>query len=974
MNKKLTSILTSALLLFSAVLPAAAVQEDDRSVPVRQMEYLDRGAVAVRVSGGVYLSWRLLGTENYNTAFDVYRGNSRIATVADSTNYTDYDGTNESTYTVVPAGAERSQGKTVSVWQEQYITIPLEVPAGGTSREGWEYTYSPNDAACADVDGDGEYEIILKWDPSNSFDSGDAKHNDTSGNVYIDAYKLDGTKLWRIDLGVNIPAGAHFTQLAAYDFDLDGKAELAIKTAPGSRDGLGRYVSEASSIEAIRNTDNSRDYRNQSGRALDGDEYYTVFQGDTGEALDTVYYPHPRGTIDEWGDGWGNKSERYLAAVAYLDGIHPAMVTWRGYYDKTTAAAYHLTDKKLVQIADFNTDVYQGAFSDKRLTGNGNHNLTVADVDNDGRDEILCGAIALEYWKDDFSVLWCSEKGHGDALHLGDYDPEHQGMEYFSVQESAPYGMTLYDAASGNTLFHQDAGGDTGRGMMANVGYGNGYFDLWGAGVFTSYGQKDVQAAGFQPDSTNFRIFWDENTYDELLDGTGYENTQFKISGKKGRIASLRNCATINSSKNNPCLQADLFGDWREEIVARTGEGENQSLLIYTTTIPTEHKLYTLMHDSAYRMQVAAQNVGYNQPPHISYFINEEKDEKDMREYAAYIKTVYNGVTAVRTENIVKPSGEPEDASVLYTQNLLSVPSGGLNSRADTVEEIPDCSVADFGSGTNRIKPYAALDGWGYMHYGYKGALTRSRQTTAVVEGTSNTIYVQGVGNSGCNGAVSFIPANRDGLRMPAKGALVYEFDTVVEVTGGNKGGSPKLGFTSAADGSTVSSAGEITLEAAVGEVKTYQTVMEYNLDNHTYTITVDGEKKAEGSSDHITGIYAQAIDQYIRIGIANMRLTATNPIEPSENYPYSILSHSVAENQINYTIYHNGEGGQAKLMVCAYDENNMPVQIKMKELAPAGKGSFETGIDGFGKVQGVIKAFIWDGMNPLCEVYEVSP
>lgn len=672
MKRKTVAFITAAATA-AAFLPSAVTATAE--YPLTQMEYLDRGTVAVQTSDGVYLSWRLLGTENYDTAFDIYRDGTYIATVRDSTNYKDTEVGGQ--YTVVPAGAAVSEGKAAAVNSEQYMTIPLDVPEGGISLDNEEYTYSPNDVTPADVDGDGEYELILKWEPSNSFDSGkNAKHN---GNVYIDCYKLSGEKLWRIDMGININAGAHFTQMAAYDFDLDGKAELALKTAPGTVDGTGQYVSQASLIEEIRNTDDTADLRcaeygsDTGGRVMSGDEYYTVFEGDTGAALDTIYYPHPRGTVYEWGDGWGNRSERYLSAVAYLDGVTPSMITWRGYYAKTTAAAYDLVDKRLVQVADFDTSVS----GYEQFAGNGNHNITVGDADNDGRDEIFCGSLVLD---DDFSVLWCSGRGHGDALHLADYDPEHEGLEYFSVHEDYSGGvitgsttgndgkqhlggMTLYAAENGEELYHVDSGGDTGRGMMANVGYSDGYFDFWGAGTYTSYGGTDISKASIYTASTNQRIFWDGDVYDELLDGTGSKNTWIAIDGYGGRVSTLKNVLTNNDTKNNPCLIADLFGDWREEVVARSTD--NKALIVYTTTIPTENKLYTLMHDRTYRMQVACQNAGYNQPPHIGYYINNENDENDMREYAAYIKTVHNGVTETRTEDLPPDpveSDEPEES------------------------------------------------------------------------------------------------------------------------------------------------------------------------------------------------------------------------------------------------------------------------------------------------------------------------
>ena len=601
----------------------------------RTMEYLDRGTVAVSVPEGVYLSWRLLGTEKFDTAFSVYRNGEKIAEVADSTNYCDEDGSPQDLYSVLAEGQTESGSRTVSVWKDRALSIPVEAPEGGVGPDGEAYGYTANDAACADLDGDGEYEIILKWDPSNSFDSGEEGR--ISGNVFIDAYKLSGERLWRMDLGINIPAGAHFTQIAAFDFDQDGKAELAFKTAPGTKDGTGRYVAEASLEEAIRNADNTEDLRHKEdggesfGRALSGDEYYTVFQGDTGAALDTVYYPHPRGTVEEWGDDRGNRSERYLAAVAFLDGEHPCAVTWRGYYGKTTAAAYRLIDKRLVLEAEFDSSE-----AGTEYEGQGNHSLSAADVDSDGKDEILCGSLALD---DDFFFFLCSGRGHGDAQHLADYDPKNPGMEYFSVHESEPFGMTLYNAKNGKELFHQDGTEDTYRGMMAHTGYTDGYFEMWGAGEFASYGKTRIEAADFTPDSQNFRIFWDGDLLDDLLDGVSEEGEcPVRISNRDGLIEILPDGLTNNGTKNNVCLCADLFGDWREEIVVRSDDG--RSLLIYTTVIPTEHRLVTLMHDSAYRLQAALQNVGYNQSAHLGYYVSDKPDKRDRRETACRVRTV----------------------------------------------------------------------------------------------------------------------------------------------------------------------------------------------------------------------------------------------------------------------------------------------------------------------------------------------
>ena len=617
-----------------------------------QMEYLDRGTVAVKIEDGVFLSWRLLGTEDYHSGFRIYRNGSQIGQVTNTSNYIDTEGSKSDCYVVVSAEESIEEGKSVSVWDDACLRIPLDVPEGGISLDGEEYSYTANDATCADLDGDGEYEIILKWDPSNSFDSGLAARH--SGNVYIDAYKLSGKMLWRIDLGVNVSAGEHFTQLSAYDFDLDGKAELALKTAPGSLDGTGRYVSESSELPVIQQIDNLLDYRAETptkqdiygGRVLFGDEFLTIFDGQTGKAKDTVFYPFSRGSIKEWGDNWGNRSERYLQAVAYLDGTTPHLIVWRGYYAKTTAAAYRLEAGRLVRTAAFDsTKSISEAYN-----GQGNHNLIVADVDQDGRDELICGSIVLD---DDLTVLWCSGRGHGDAAHLADYDPLHEGMEYFSVHETAPYGMTVYDAANGKELFHLNADCDTGRGMMAHAGFAEGYYEIWATkshdktlpgnliGTYASFGGLNFRKENFPAEPPNFRIFWNGDLYDELLNGDGTEESPVCITGRDGTIDVFSDTLTNNGTKQNVCLTADLFGDWREEFVARSQDGKQ--LLIYTSVIPTGEKLYTLMHDRAYRMQVASQNAGYNQPPHIGYYVSDDFDVYDSRETACNIRTVYQG-------------------------------------------------------------------------------------------------------------------------------------------------------------------------------------------------------------------------------------------------------------------------------------------------------------------------------------------
>ncbi|MCQ2103392.1 MAG: hypothetical protein MJY98_09240, partial [Fibrobacter sp.] len=373
----------------------------------RQMEALDRGLVAVKTGNGVFLSWRVLGTDGNATGFNLYRDGAKIASFDGkaASNYTDAQGTAASKYYVRPVvnGVEKSSDKTVSVWGEQKLTINLDRPAGGS-----DYTYSPNDIAVGDVDGDGEYELILKWDPSNSKDN---SQKGKTGNVYVDCYKFSGKKLWRIDLGVNIRAGAHYTQILVGDYDSDGKAEVAMKTAPGTKDGSGKYISKGA---AAGETNHTKDYRNSNGYVLSGNEYLTLFNGETGVEMATVNFNPARGTVSSWGDSYGNRVDRFLATNAYLDGQKPSMVFQRGYYTRMAVTAYDWDGTTLSQRW-----YYNAATKGSECYGMGNHNISAGDVDGDGFDEIIEGACAIDH---NGKFMYRTGKGHGDAMHLGDLD------------------------------------------------------------------------------------------------------------------------------------------------------------------------------------------------------------------------------------------------------------------------------------------------------------------------------------------------------------------------------------------------------------------------------------------------------------------------------------------------------------------------------------------------------------------------
>uniref|UniRef100_UPI00403F311E rhamnogalacturonan lyase n=1 Tax=Paenibacillus sp. Y5S-9 TaxID=3122489 RepID=UPI00403F311E len=593
------SLLSSALLVTSFGLGNTSVTH---AAGARQMEYLDRGVVAVKTGTGVFVSWRLLGTEGSNVSFNVYRDGTKVnaTPITNSTNLQDASGTSSSKYTVraVVSGAEQAASAAASVWGNNYLSVPLSVPAGGTTPDGVAYTYSANDASAGDLDGDGEYELIVKWDPSNSKDNSQSGY---TGEVFIDAYKLNGTRLWRISLGKNIRAGAHYTQFMVYDLDGDGKAEVAMKTADGTKDGTGVVIGDA-----------SKDYRNSSGYVLSGPEFLTVFNGQTGKALSTVNYEPARGNVSDWGDNYGNRVDRFLAAIAYLDGERPSLVMARGYYTRTVLVAYNWRNGQLTKqwTFDSNTSGNSG------YAGQGNHNLSVADVDGDGKDEIVYGAMAVD---DNGKGLYTTGLHHGDAMHLSDLDPDRPGLEVFQVHETpSNAGVEFRDAGTGQLIWGVKTTKDIGRGMAADIDPRYKGAEVWADGsLYTAKGQK---LGTTLPSSTNFGIWWDGDLLRELLDSNRIDKWNY-ANNTTVNLLTASGVSSNNGTKSTPNLQADLFGDWREEVVWRTND--SSALRIYTTTAITDKRIYTLMQDPVYRLGIAWQNVAYNQPPHTGFYLGE---------------------------------------------------------------------------------------------------------------------------------------------------------------------------------------------------------------------------------------------------------------------------------------------------------------------------------------------------------------
>jgi len=578
----------------------------------RKMEKLNRGLIAVKVGTGYFLSWRLFGTDTSSTAFNVYKGTTKLNAnpITASTTYTDNAATT-GIYTVkkVVGGVETETSEEAKVYANNYFTIPLQRPASGTTPDTVAYTYTPNDCSVGDVDGDGEYEIILKWDPSNSKDNSQSGY---TGDVYLDAYKFNGTHLWTIDLGKNIRAGAHYTQFMVYDLNSDGKAEVVCKTAPGTIDGTGGFLSKGPAA-----TDNdAADYRNTSGYILTGPEYLTVFNGQTGAEMATVNYNPPRGTVADWGDTYGNRVDRFLACIAYLDGVHPSVVMCRGYYTRMVLVAWDWNGTALTQRWIFDTN---NGYSNYMTEGN--HNLSVADVDGDGKDEIIYGPAAFDH---DGTPMYTTGLKHGDAMHVSDLDPDRPGMEVWDVHEDKVDTMKsseLHDAKTGEIIFGLPANTDVGRGLAADIDATHRGFELWSSSSNGVYSCKGTQISTVTP-SVNFRIYWDGDLQDELLDGTKLDKWTGNGTSRLATFYNFDNAKEINGTKANPCLQADLFGDWREELIYYNSV-TNADLIVFTSTIATTNRLYTLMHDPQYRESVAWQNVAYNQPPYLSFYIGD---------------------------------------------------------------------------------------------------------------------------------------------------------------------------------------------------------------------------------------------------------------------------------------------------------------------------------------------------------------
>ncbi len=683
------------LTLALAALPACS--QPRYNLNTIQMERLDRGVVAVRTADGkVAVTWRTLLSDAKGEPFDVFRDGKKLndaPLTSGGTFFTDSTATpgQAATYEVRGGGVDGKYTLDADA-PVGYLPIALQKPDDGYTPDGRKYSYTANDASVGDVDGDGQYEIILKWDPSNAHDNA---HAGFTGNTLFDCYRLDGTHLWRIDMGSNIRSGAHYVPFIVYDLDGDGRAELIVRTADGTIDGKGQAIGDpeadwreeadsalahfeenriAMEKETAENErrrqeweqmrregrmperpqrDRRRPERNNrnagynewiAGRIISGPEYLTVFNGLTGEAMATVGYIPERGDVNDWGDSHGNRSDRFLAAVGYLDGQHPSAIFCRGYYGRSVIVAWDWDGHELKQRWTFDTN--NPEWSD--YAGQGNHNLRVADVDGDGCDEITYGSMAVD---NDGRGLYNTRMGHGDAIHLTVFDPTSDKLQVWDCHENKRDGSDFRDAATGEVLFQIKSQTDVGRCMAADIDPTNPGLEMWSSdshGIRNIKGElvlpKNKQAQGDSQNGdeanddtalyiggmrlpTNSAVWWDGDLLREMLDHAQVTKYDWETGGMT-LLTKFEGCQFNNGTKSNPCLSADLLGDWREEVLTRTND--SKELRLYISTCPTDYRINCLMQDIPYRLGVALENVGYNQPPHTGFYLGPDKSAREF--------------------------------------------------------------------------------------------------------------------------------------------------------------------------------------------------------------------------------------------------------------------------------------------------------------------------------------------------------
>ncbi|GAA6258503.1 rhamnogalacturonan lyase [Bacteroides sp. f07] len=625
------------------------------------------------------VSWRLLPTDPTNIAFDIYKSEDNgqetklnETPVTNSTCWADktINARTTSVYRVTVAGSEQTLCEytfTPQIAETFYRAIRLNTHVPDPA-----LTYAANDAQVGDLDGDGVMEIILKRQPYDGANQGGWRE----GTTLLEAYKLDGTFLWQIDMGINIRSGSHYTSFIVCDFDGDGKCEIAFRSSEGTRFANGDKITDANgNVNDYRQKDPSgkgwysgKSLHSTCGLIFDGPEYISIVNGQGIEVGRTNNIPRGgEGSNYErakywhnyWGDDYGNRMDRFFIGAAYLDGIpengikkaNPSVIITRGIYRNWQVWALDFNGSSLLPRWKFNTND-KGCESYRDM---GSHTFRVADLNGDGYDEILYGSAAIAR---NGKGLYCTGNGHGDALHVGKFIPDRPGLQVVACFENPNkyinngfgYGCAVFDAATGKYITghaggtssgsgddnadeedeDKDPPGDVGRCLVADIipdSPGHEYWSSEASGVYSCQtGQllsTTLPSAKTGSKSYNNAIFWTGDLTRQMLDDVMVHSYTKSAPWDKSRVITFTyyggGVYSNNSTKANPCYYGDFLGDYREEVIYRSKDGEY--IYLFSSNHPTEHRFVHLMNDHTYDMSQAMQNVGYNQPTHMGYYI-----------------------------------------------------------------------------------------------------------------------------------------------------------------------------------------------------------------------------------------------------------------------------------------------------------------------------------------------------------------